>query len=88
VTLHVTEIERIDHHADVGGVPWRSIYRRSGQSALLEDFYWAMRYDLGHSNKGLARGDILRLVTKRDDIEELLANMKTDPSYRLKQPKS
>jgi hypothetical protein len=51
---------------------------------MLEDFYMAIRYDLGHSNSGLARGDILSLVIKRDELEQLLANMKTDPSYRLK----
>ena len=55
---------------------------------LMEDFYMAMRSDLGHSNKGLARGDILRLVIKREELEQLLANMKSDPSYRVKQQKS
>ncbi len=54
---------------------------------LMEDFYTAIRYDLGHSNKGLARGDILSLVIKRDEVQELLANMKNDPSFRLKQDK-
>ena len=54
----------------------------------MEDFYMAMRDDLGHSNKGLLRGDILSLVIKRDELTQLLANMKTDPSFRLPQGKS
>jgi hypothetical protein len=53
----------------------------------MEDFYMAMRDDLGHSNKGLVRGDILSLVMKRDEVTQLLANMKTDPGFHLQQGK-
>jgi len=52
---------------------------------LMEDFYMAIREDLGHSNKGLARGDVLSLLIKRDELNQLLNNMKTDSSFRLKQ---
>ena len=57
----------------------------SGKAFLrLEAFYKAMREDLGHSNKGLIQGQILTLVVKRDEVEELLNNLKTNPDFRLK----
>ena len=51
---------------------------------MLEDFYKAIRKDLGHSNTGLDRGDILLLVIKLDELEPLLENMNKDPNYTLK----
>jgi len=50
---------------------------------MLEDFYRAMREDLGHSNTGLKRGDILRLILKQEDLGTLLAGMEKDPNFRL-----
>jgi hypothetical protein len=57
---------------------------RAGKSFfLLEDFYKSIREDLGHSNTGLDRGDILSLVIKLDELEPLLRNMKKDSNYSL-----
>jgi len=50
---------------------------------LLEDFYRAMREDLGHSNIGLKCGDILRLILKSDDLTKLLAGMEKDRDFRI-----
>jgi len=50
---------------------------------MLEDFYRAMREDLGHSNRGIQRGDILTLILKGDELEKLLAGMQKDPHYRV-----
>ena|SRR5438105_1437316 len=49
----------------------------------LEDFYRAIREDLGHSNTGLDRGDILALLIKLDELDLLLQNMKGNPNYHL-----
>jgi hypothetical protein len=50
---------------------------------VLEDFYKAIREDLGHSNTGLDRGDILSLIIKLDELDPLLRNMKENPNYAL-----
>ena len=50
---------------------------------MLEDFYRAMREDLGHSNTGIKRGDILRLILKHEELSKLLAGMEKDPNYRV-----
>lgn len=50
---------------------------------MLEDFYRAMREDLGHSNRGVKRGELLRLVLKADDVNALLAGMQKDPNFRV-----
>jgi hypothetical protein len=50
---------------------------------MLEDFYRAMREDLGHSNRGVKRGEILRLVLKVDELNTLLAGMQRDPNFRV-----
>jgi hypothetical protein len=50
---------------------------------LLEDFYKAIREDLGHSNVGLERGEILVLIIKLDELSTLLRGMRDDPNYML-----
>ena len=51
----------------------------SAQTVLkMEKFFLALRADLGHSNRGLKDGDILRLILKDTDL--LLLASKTNPN--------
>jgi hypothetical protein len=47
----------------------------------MERFFLALRTDLGHSNKGLKEGDILRLILNDTDL--LLRAAKANPNVTL-----
>lgn len=49
----------------------------------LEDFFKAMRNDLGLDNTQITRGDLLALVLRPDDISRFIAASKADPNVRL-----
>ncbi len=47
----------------------------------MEEFYLAIRRDLGHSNAGIKRGDIIRFVLRHTDL--FLAAVKENPNITL-----
>lgn len=56
----------------------------SAQTVLkLEKFFLALRADLGHSNKGLKEGDILRFILNDTDL--LLLAAKANPNISLEE---
>ena len=44
----------------------------------MEDFFLALREDLGHSNKGIERGDLIALFLKNSSV--FLAAIKQNPN--------
>lgn len=49
----------------------------------LENFFKAVRRDLGLSNFGLQKGDLLHLILKADEVLILLSEHKKNPAVRL-----
>ncbi len=49
----------------------------------MEDFYKAMRKDLGLENQSLRRGDLLALILRSNDLQQLLNLSRTNPDITL-----